>query len=118
MKEGGIVKRIFLLAAVVAVVAATLAGSVLSSIGHAQGGTAVPTQICAPWSKEWDVSEGYWYFTWYRWCYDPSVSDPSYEENWYTELGNWEWSDQVNMCPESGTCTMSPGRSTMITGAS
>lgn len=115
MKEGGIVKRIFLLAAVVVVVAATFATSVLS-IGHAQEGTAVPTQICAPWSKEWDVSEGRWYFTWYRWCYDPSVSDPSYEENWYTELGNWEWGDQVNMCPESGTCTMSPGRSTMITG--
>ena len=109
-------KRSFLLAAVVAVVAATLAASSVLSIGSAQEGAAGQTHICAPWSKAWDLSEGYWYFVWYRWCYDPSISDPSLEESWYIEESSWEWSEQANFCPESGTCTMSPGRSTMITG--
>jgi hypothetical protein len=47
--------------------------------------------ICAPWSQEWDISQGWWYFQWYRWCYDPLTSDPSVEENWYREWGVWEW---------------------------
>ena len=93
-------KRIVLLATVVAIVVAILASSALSVRAQDAGQTAV----CAPWSKEWDVSKGWWYFTWYRWCYDPSISDPSLEENWYREWGDQEWGDQVNLCPETGSC--------------
>ena len=64
--------------------------------------------ICAPWSKAWDISEGWWYFQWYRWCYDPSTSDPSLEGSWYQELSDTKWGNQVNFCPGQGTCTVTP----------
>src|SRR5918992_4026915 len=89
MRRGGSMKRIVLLATVGVVVAAMLAASGLS-VGNAQESVG-QTDICAPWSKTWDLSEGQWYFTWYRWCYDPWVSDPWVEENWYIEEGDWEW---------------------------
>jgi hypothetical protein len=108
------VKRIVLLATVWVVVAAMLVASGLS-VGSAQESVG-QTDICAPWSKTWDLSEGQWYFTWYRWCYDPWVSDPWVEENWYIEEGDWEWGEQANFCPESGSCTMSPGSMMMTTG--
>jgi Ni/Co efflux regulator RcnB len=98
-------KRIVLLVVVGVVVAAMMAASALSVGAQDTGQSA----ICAPWSKEWDVSKGWWYFGWYRWCYDPSTSDPNFEESWYIEMGTWEWGDQVNLCPESGTCKMSTG---------
>ena len=106
-------KRIVLLATVVAIAAAMLAASSLSAGAQSTGQTA----ICAPWSKAWDISEGQWYYTWYRWCYDPATSDPSVEENWYIEGGDWEWGEQANFCPESGTCTVSPGSMRMVSGA-
>ena len=117
-------KRIVLLATVVAVIAAMLAANALSVGAQDYSGQYAPateqtagqyapatgqTAICAPWSKAWDVSEGWWYFQWYRWCYDPSTSDPSLESSWYQELGDQVWGDKVNLCPESGTCTMTPG---------
>ena len=101
-------RRIVLLAVAGAVVAATMATSALSVTAQDTGQTRDTGQpdICAPWSKQWDVSKGWWYFDWYRWCYDPSTSDPKIEENWYRELGTWEWGDPVNLCPESGGCKM------------
>jgi len=70
---------------------------------------ATTTIICAPWSKEWDVSEGQWVSDWYRWCVDSSVYDPAVESSWYKEWGSREYGGQVNLCPESGRCTVSPG---------
>jgi len=70
---------------------------------------ATTTIICAPWSKEWDVSEGQWVSDWYRWCVDSSVYDPMVESSWYREWGSREYGGQVNLCPESGRCTVSPG---------
>ena len=67
------------------------------------------TIICAPWSKEWDVSEGQWISDWYRWGVDSSVYDPAVESSWYREWGSREYGGQVNLCPESGRCTVSPG---------
>ena len=67
------------------------------------------TIICAPWSKEWDVSEGQWVSDWYRWCVDSSVYNPMVESSWYREWGSREYGGQVNLCPESGRCTVSPG---------
>lgn len=70
----------------------------------AQEGVAGQAGYCAPWSKEWDISGGWWYFDWYRWCYDPSVG-----EVWFKEWGDSEWGNQVNLCPESGSCRVSTG---------
>ena len=106
-------KRIVSLAVLVAIVAAMLAASSLS-VGNAQE-SAGQAHICAPWSKAWDLSDGQWYFSWYRWCYDPALYDPYYESSWYTEQGSWEWGDKANLCPESGTCTMSPGEGMKMT---
>jgi hypothetical protein len=103
---GGTFKRIVLLGPAVGVIAAPMAASALSVSAQDTGQT---DNICAPWSKSWDVSEGWWVFQWYRWCYDPSTSDPSVEENWYQELGDSEWWDRVNLCPESGSCMVSTG---------
>jgi hypothetical protein len=65
--------------------------------------------ICAPWSKEWSISGGQWYYDWYRWCVNPSLYDPLYESSWYKEQGGREYGEQVNLCPETGKCTVSPG---------
>jgi hypothetical protein len=97
-------KRIILLVTVGAVVAVMMVASFLAE-GSAQEATG-QTEICAPWSRAWDVSNGDWYYQWYRWCYDPSISDPTYESSWYTENGDWQFWDKANMCPDSGTCTM------------
>jgi hypothetical protein len=99
-------KRIVLLVTVGAIIAAMVAASTWS-VSSAQDSAQIG--VCAPWSKDWDISGGWWYFSWYRWCYDPSISDPSFEGSWYREQGSWEWSDQVNLCPESGVCKMSTG---------
>jgi hypothetical protein len=114
----GALKRIVLLATVGVVVATMLIAGGLS-VGSAQEETAGQVEdVCAPWSKTWDVSEGYWYYAWYRWCYDPATSDPSVEESWYIEGGDWEWAEQANFCPESGTCTMASGSMRMVSGTS
>ena len=104
-------KRIILLGTVVALVVAMVIASSLSVTAQVdeyatETGQAI---VCAPWSKAWDVSKGSWWFQWYRWCYDPALYDPAYESSWYQEVGDWQWADQVNLCPEEGTCTMTPG---------
>jgi len=65
--------------------------------------------ICAPWSKEWNISQGQWVYDWYRWCVDTANYDAAAEGSWYKEQGGREYGEQVNLCPESGTCTISPG---------
>jgi hypothetical protein len=108
----GALKRILVLVTVGITVASVLvAGG--SSVGSTQEAME-RTAVCAPWSKAWDISEGQWYFSWYRWCYDPALFDPAQESSWYTENGNWEWGEKANLCPESGTCTMSPGESIVM----
>ena len=109
-------RRITLSATVAAIAAAMIAVSSLSGTAQENGQYApdtgqTTTIICAPWSKAWDVSNGRWWFQWYRWCVDPSLYDPSYEGSWYQESGTWEWGDLVNLCPESGTCTVTTGGS-------
>ena len=129
-------KRIILLTTVGAVVVAVLVASAFSvgaqNIGQSPGQYAEQspggpagqqaatgqTAVCAPWSEEWDLSEGWWYFQLYRWCYDPSSSDPSLEESWYREWGDWGWWNEANLCPEKGTCTITPGGVRMTTGPS
>ena len=101
-------KRIILLVMVGAVVAAIMAASSMA-VGNAQEEATGQTDICAPWSKAWDISKGDWYYQEYRWCYDPSTYDPADESSWYTENGDWQFWDKVNMCPDSGTCTVSTG---------
>ncbi len=109
----GALKHITLAATVVVLTAAMILVSSLAVTAQEDGqyapASAQTTIICAPWSKEWDVSQGWWKFQWYRWCVDTSLYDPSSESSWYQEWGDEEWGDQVNLCPESGTCTVSPG---------
>ena len=100
-------KRIIMLVTVGAVVAAIMVASGLA-VGSAQEATG-KAAICAPWSKAWDISQGDWYFQWYRWCYDPTYFDPAFESNWYTENGDWEFYDKANLCPGTGSCTVSTG---------
>ncbi len=129
-------KRIILLVAVVAVTAAMLAASSLSGaqegVPSATGAqypveaqpsatdlqypaeveypaATVQTYLCAPWSKEWSLSDGQWVYDWYRWCVDTSLYDPAVESSWEREWGAREVYGQANLCPEKGTCTMSPG---------
>ena len=112
-------KRLVLLVTVLVLIAAMLATATLSVSAQDSSGqydqydqyasATGQTAICAPWSKAWDISQGSWYFQWYRWCYDPSTSDPTYESSWYQEASTWQWGDKVNLCPESGSCTMTPG---------
>ena len=109
-------KRIALLVTAGVVVGSMLVASGLS-VGSAQEGTADQADVRAPWSKAWDVSEGHWYFAWYRWCYDPATSDPSVEEGWYIEGGAREWAEQASFCPESGTCTVAPGSMRIVSDA-
>ena len=97
-------KRIILLVTVVAVMAAIAAASALSGTAQDYTSMSQPTGYCAPWSKEWNISGGWWYFDWYRWCYDPAVG-----EVWYKEWGAREWLEPANLCPESGTCRVSVG---------
>ena len=135
LKEGGLVKRIILLVTVVAVMAALIAASSFSVSAQtndqyapatgqasaqypASSGQAADTGqaspiICAPWSKAWDISNGNWVYQWYRWCVDTSLYDPSLESSWYTELGDKQTGDPVNLCPGSGNCTMSTSPGTM-----
>ena len=116
-------KRIVLLTTALTLVATMMVTSALSVSAQNYSGqyssndqyapTTGQTNVCAPWSKAWDVSNGKWWYQWYRWCYDPSTSDPSYEGSWYQELGSWEWGEPVNLCPESGKCTVSTGPGSM-----
>jgi hypothetical protein len=111
-------KRIILSATVVVLVAAMIVASALSAGAQGYGQYASGGQygypvaqgpVCAPWSKAWDISNGKWWYQWYRWCYDPATSDPAYEGSWYMEQGDWLWGDPVNLCPESGSCTVTTG---------
>lgn len=115
-------KRIILSAMVVTITAAMLVVSALAPTTQAYGqyydaqydpNAGLTSIICAPWSKSWDLSEGQWYFKWYRWCVDTSLYDPAYESSWYIEWGNEGWGEQANLCPESGRCTVGPGGSQM-----
>jgi len=116
--KGGDLKRIVLLATVVAVTAAMLAVSSLSTAqvyGQYDTATGQTGVICAPWSQSWSISEGQWYGRWYRWCVDTSLYDAWAESSWYIEWGDPVWGEQVNLCPESGQCTISPGGGTRMT---
>ena len=44
---------------------------------------------CGPWQRAWYVSRGgYWYFFWWRWCYNPSLG-PQYA--YYIDWAGWNW---------------------------
>ena len=94
--------RIVLLITMALIVAAMVAASALSASAQQYAATSEQAGYGAPWSKEWNVSDGWWYFDWYRWCYDPSVW-----EVWFKDWGDSEWGDRVNLCPESGSCQVS-----------
>ncbi len=121
LKEGGTLKRIILSATLVATTAAMIAVNTFSVTAQEDGGqyasdvqsapttVAAPSgEICAPWSKAYDLQKGQWVYQWYRWCVDPSSSDPSVESSWHMQEGETVQEEQANLCPEKGTCTLSP----------
>jgi len=59
-------KRIVLLVTIGVVIAAMVAASALSASAQQDATTTGQAGYCAPWSKEWNVSGGWWYFDWYR----------------------------------------------------
>jgi hypothetical protein len=51
-----------------------------------------PEPVCLPdWLQDWYIwedpqdVEDWWYFYWYKWCYDPA------EEEWFVIWDGWEW---------------------------
>jgi len=114
LKEGGTLKRIILSATLVATIAAMIGVNTLSVTAQDYGQSdpttaAAPSgEICAPWSKAYDLQKGQWVYQWYRWCVDPSSSDPSVESSWHMQEGDTVQEEQANLCPEKGTCTLSP----------
>lgn len=59
-------KRIVLLVTMGVVIAAMVAASALSASAQQDATASGQAGYCAPWSKEWNVSGGWWYFDWYR----------------------------------------------------
>src|SRR5215210_2050459 len=114
LKEGGTLKRIILSVSLVATIAAMIGVNTLSVTAQDYGQSdpttaAAPSgEICAPWSKAYDLQKGQWVYQWYRWCVDPSSSDPSLESSWHMQEGETVQEEQANLCPEKGTCTLSP----------
>ena len=114
LKEGGTLKRIILSATLVATIAAMIGVNTLSVTAQDYGQSdpttaAAPSgEICAPWSKAYTLENGMWVYQWYRWCVDPSSSDPSLESSWHMQEGDTVQEEQANLCPEKGTCTLSP----------
>ncbi len=55
-----------------------------------------PEPVCLPdWLQDWHIwedpqnVEDWWYFYWYKWCYDPA------EEGWFINWDGWEWRGPV-----------------------
>jgi hypothetical protein len=50
-----------------------------------------PDPVCTDWLQDWYIwedprgVEDWWYFYWYKWCYDPA------EEEWFIIWDDWEW---------------------------
>jgi len=51
-----------------------------------------PEPVCLPdWLQDWYIwedprgAEDWWYFYWYKWCYDPT------KEEWFEVWDDWEW---------------------------
>jgi hypothetical protein len=82
----------------VVMVAAIAASSLsVSAQTDEQANPAGQSASCGPWEKYWETSEGWWYFWWYRSCYDP-------QGGWYTEWDGWEWAYPIDSCPEPDIC--------------
>ncbi len=115
LKEGGTLKRIILSVTLVATIAAMIGVNTLSvtaqDYGQSDPATAASPsgEICAPWSKAYDLQKGQWVYQWYRWCVGPSRYDPSVESSWYAEEGGTQRRDRASLCPETGKRTTSSG---------
>jgi hypothetical protein len=76
------VRRVILLAMVAAVMAAMIMVGALSVNAQVPG----QTEHCESWQTEWGISEGWWWYQYYRWCYNPSI-----EGGWYIDWDGWGW---------------------------
>ncbi len=63
----------------------------LNTIGGEPASSAIAQEpgqpTCGPWQIAWYVSEGLWWYGWsWRWCYNPSLENP-----WYEDWASWAW---------------------------
>ena len=78
-------RRLVVILAVAAIMAATMLGTALTASAQMPG---APT--CGPWQQARHVSASGWpYFWWWRWCINRTVA-PEYQV-WYVDWGGWEW---------------------------
>jgi hypothetical protein len=79
------VRRLIVILAVAAIMAATMLGTALTASAQVPG---APT--CGPWQQARYVSASGWpYFWWWRWCINYSVAPE--DQSWYVDWAGWEW---------------------------
>ena len=63
--------------------------NVTQTVTQSSGQQIVGQPTCGPWHFSWYVSRGrYWYFWWWRWCYNPSLPPAN---QWYIDRAGWGW---------------------------
>ena len=76
-------KRLVVILAVGAIMAATMLGTALTASAQMPG---QPT--CGPWQQARYVSATGWPYVWnWRWCHNPSEQGDPY----YVDWAGWEW---------------------------
>ena len=79
-------RRLVVILAVAAIMAATMVGGSLAASAQTMPGQ--PT--CGPWQQARYVSASGWpYFWWWRWCINYTVAPE--DQNWYVDWAGWEW---------------------------
>ena len=78
-------RRLVVILAVAAIMAATMLGTALMASAQMVG---QPT--CGPWQQARYVSASGWpYFWWWRWCINYTVAPE--DQSWYVDWAGWEW---------------------------
>jgi hypothetical protein len=78
------VRRLIVILAVAAIMAATMLGTALTASAQMVG---QPT--CGPWQQARYVSASGWPYFWnWRWCINYSEGP---EAKWYVDWAGWEW---------------------------
>ena len=76
-------RRLVVILAVAAIMAATMLGTALTASAQTVG---QPT--CGPWQQARYVSASGWPYIWnWRWCHNPSEQGDPY----YVDWAGWEW---------------------------
>ena len=78
-------RRLVVILAVAAIMAATMVGGSLAASAQTVG---QPT--CGPWQQARYVSASGWPYIWnWRWCINYTVAPA--DQTWYVDWAGWEW---------------------------